>query len=202
MKFERTPETIALNAQLEIVRLDDLDFATPNGSASVRGWGFYIPGRGYIAFNHDNDFVPYSPIGGRDALQSIIDTGGFIDYNGIVFLNPMTHGERVFGQFAEMKHKHPDALLLFRIGDFYETFADDAVEVSKILNITLTRRKNGNGFVFIAGFPHHALDSYLPKIVRAGKRVAICEQLESPREKAKRTGIIVKRGIDAQTESK
>lgn len=95
-------------------------------------------------------------------------------------------------QYAEMKAKHPDAILLFRVGDFYETFSDDAIEASHILGITLTRRANGAAqYVELAGFPHHALDSYLPKLVRAGKRVAICEQLEDP----KLTKKLVKRGI-------
>ena len=95
-------------------------------------------------------------------------------------------------QYFEMKQKHPDAILLFRVGDFYETFSDDAIVASEILGITLTRRANGSAqFVELAGFPHHALDSYLPKLVRAGKRVAICEQLEDP----KLTKKLVKRGI-------
>lgn len=95
-------------------------------------------------------------------------------------------------QYVEMKAKHPDAILLFRVGDFYETFSSDAIEASEILGITLTRRANGSAqFVELAGFPHHALDSYLPKLVRAGKRVAICEQLEDP----KLTKKLVKRGI-------
>lgn len=84
-------------------------------------------------------------------------------------------------QYEEMKRKHPDAVLLFRVGDFYETFSEDAVIASDILGITLSRRANGaNNYVELAGFPHHALDTYLPKLVRAGKRVAICEQIESP----------------------
>ncbi len=95
-------------------------------------------------------------------------------------------------QYIAMKQKHPDAVLLFRVGDFYETFADDAVTASEILGITLTKRANGSAqFVPLAGFPHHALDTYLPKLVRAGKRVAICEQLEDP----KTTKKLVKRGI-------
>ena len=95
-------------------------------------------------------------------------------------------------QYVEMKGKHPDAILLFRVGDFYETFSDDAIAASEILGITLTRRANGAAqYVELAGFPHHALDSYLPKLVRAGKRVAICEQLEDP----KLTKKLVKRGI-------
>lgn len=95
-------------------------------------------------------------------------------------------------QYAEMKAKHPDAVLLFRVGDFYESFSDDAIVASEILGITLTRRANGAAqFVELAGFPHHALDSYLPKLVRAGKRVAICEQLEDPKLAKK----LVKRGI-------
>lgn len=95
-------------------------------------------------------------------------------------------------QYYEMKKKHPDAVLLFRVGDFYETFSDDAITASDILGITLTRRANGSAsYVELAGFPHHALDTYLPKLVRAGKRVAICEQLEDP----KLTKKLVKRGI-------
>lgn len=95
-------------------------------------------------------------------------------------------------QYVEMKKKHPDAVLLFRVGDFYETFSDDAITASEILGITLTRRANGKAaYVELAGFPHHALDTYLPKLVRAGKRVAICEQLEDP----KLTKKLVKRGI-------
>ena len=98
-------------------------------------------------------------------------------------------------QFYTFKNEHPDALLLFRCGDFYETYAEDAVEAAKILGITLTRRSNGknpNGAATeMAGFPHHALDTYLPKLIRAGKRVAICDQLEDP----KLTKTLVKRGI-------
>lgn len=95
-------------------------------------------------------------------------------------------------QYIEMKRKHPDAILLFRVGDFYETFSSDAIATSEILGITLTRRANGSAqYVELAGFPHHALDTYLPKLVRAGKRVAICEQLEDP----KLTKKLVKRGI-------
>lgn len=95
-------------------------------------------------------------------------------------------------QYFEIKSKHPDAILLFRVGDFYETFSDDAIAASEILGITLTRRANGSASsVELAGFPHHALDTYLPKLVRAGKRVAICDQLEDP----KQTKTLVKRGI-------
>ena len=95
-------------------------------------------------------------------------------------------------QYYAVKTKHPDAVLLFRVGDFYETFGEDAIKASEILGITLTRRANGSAsFVELAGFPYHALDTYLPKLVRAGQRVAICEQLEDP----KLTKTIVKRGI-------
>jgi DNA mismatch repair protein MutS len=95
-------------------------------------------------------------------------------------------------QYNSIKAKHPDAILLFRVGDFYETFGEDAIRASEILGITLTRRANGSAsFVELAGFPHHAVDNYLPKLVRAGQRVAICEQLEDP----KLTKKIVKRGI-------
>ena len=94
--------------------------------------------------------------------------------------------------FYEMKSKHPDAVLLYRVGDFYETYDQDAITASEILGITLTRRSNGVGKgIEMAGFPHHALDTYLPKLVRAGKRVAICDQLEDP----KLTKKLVKRGI-------
>ncbi len=95
-------------------------------------------------------------------------------------------------QYNSIKAKHPDALLLFRMGDFYETFGADAIRTAEILGITLTRRSNGAAsMVELAGFPHHALDTYLPKLVRAGQRVAICEQLEDP----KLTKKLVKRGI-------
>ena len=96
-------------------------------------------------------------------------------------------------QFFDLKAKHPDALMLFRCGDFYETYCDDAVEAARILGITLTKRNNGAGAKGdeMAGFPHHALDTYLPKLIRAGKRVAICDQLEDP----KLTKKLVKRGI-------
>ena len=95
-------------------------------------------------------------------------------------------------QYYAVKNKYPDAVLLFRVGDFYETFGEDAIKASGILGITLTRRANGSAsFVELAGFPYHALDTYLPKLVRAGQRVAICEQLEDP----KLTKNIVKRGI-------
>jgi DNA mismatch repair protein MutS len=95
-------------------------------------------------------------------------------------------------QYDNIKTKHPDAILLFRVGDFYETFGEDAIRTSEILGITLTRRANGSKtFIELAGFPYHALDTYLPRLVRAGQRVAICEQLEDP----KLTKKIVKRGI-------
>ena len=94
--------------------------------------------------------------------------------------------EPLLKQYREMKKKHPDAILMFRVGDFYEIFGRDAIEASEILGITLTRRMNGlDNRIELAGFPHHALDTYLPKLVRAGKRVAICEQLED--SKLKRT---------------
>ncbi|MBO5796281.1 MAG: DNA mismatch repair protein MutS [Bacteroides sp.] len=96
-------------------------------------------------------------------------------------------------QFFELKTKHPDAVMLFRCGDFYETYCEDAVAASEILGITLTKRNNGKGgqTIEMAGFPHHALDTYLPKLIRAGRRVAICDQLEDP----KLTKKLVKRGI-------
>jgi DNA mismatch repair protein MutS len=95
-------------------------------------------------------------------------------------------------QYYSIKGKHPDAILLFRIGDFYETFGEDAIQTSEILGITLTRRANGSAsFVELAGFPYHSLDTYLPRLVRAGQRVAICDQLEDP----KKAKTVVKRGI-------
>lgn len=100
-------------------------------------------------------------------------------------------------QFFSMKQQHPDALLLFRCGDFYETYGDDAIEGARILGITLTKRNNGGstGETAMAGFPHHALDTYLPKLIRAGKRVAICDQLEDP--KKKREELKGKKGLSA-----
>jgi DNA mismatch repair protein MutS len=95
-------------------------------------------------------------------------------------------------QYNSIKAKYPDALLLFRVGDFYETFSEDAIKASQILGIVLTKRANGSAtHIELAGFPHHALDTYLPKLVRAGHRVAICDQLEDP----KLTKTIVKRGV-------
>ncbi len=94
-------------------------------------------------------------------------------------------------QYNQIKTKYPDALLLFRVGDFYETFGSDAILTSKILGIVLTARNNGDSKLELAGFPHHSLDTYLPKLVRAGQRVAICDQLEDPKQTKK----IVKRGV-------
>ncbi|MCU0473790.1 MAG: DNA mismatch repair protein MutS [Bacteroidales bacterium] len=106
--------------------------------------------------------------------------------------NPKYAETPLMKQYYSVKAKHPDAILLFRVGDFYETFGEDAIRASEILGITLTRRANGSAtFVELAGFPYHALDTYLPRLVRAGQRVAICEQLEDP----KLTKKIVKRGI-------
>ena len=95
------------------------------------------------------------------------------------------------GQYNAIKAKHPGALLLFRVGDFYETFGEDAIKTSKIVGIVLTARNNGDSKIELAGFPHHSLDTYLPKLVRAGERVAICDQLEDP----KAAKGIVKRGV-------
>ncbi|MCB9328052.1 MAG: DNA mismatch repair protein MutS [Lewinellaceae bacterium] len=97
----------------------------------------------------------------------------------------------LMGQYFKMKSQHPDAILLFRVGDFYETFGEDAVKAAEILGIVLTSRNNGGSDVELAGFPFHSLDVYLPKLVRAGYRVAICEQLEKPSKEKK----IVKRGV-------
>ncbi|HPR29285.1 MAG TPA: hypothetical protein PLI03_08055, partial [Chitinophagales bacterium] len=98
----------------------------------------------------------------------------------------------LMAQYNSIKAKYPDAILLFRVGDFYETFSSDAILTSRILGIVLTKRANGSAsHVELAGFPHHALDTYLPKLVRSGHRVAICDQLEDP----KLTKKIVKRGV-------
>ena len=106
--------------------------------------------------------------------------------NEAIVLTPMMK------QFLDLKAKHPDAVMLFRCGDFYETYSTDAIVAAEILGITLTKRANGKGkTIEMAGFPHHALDTYLPKLIRAGKRVAICDQLEDP----KLTKKLVKRGI-------
>ena len=95
-------------------------------------------------------------------------------------------------QYNQIKAKHPGALLLFRVGDFYETFGEDAIKASKILGIVLTKRGNGSeSETALAGFPHHSIETYLPKLVRAGQRVAICDQLEDP----KMAKGIVKRGV-------
>ena len=94
-------------------------------------------------------------------------------------------------QYNTIKAKYPDAILLFRVGDFYETFGSDAVRTAEVLGIVLTKRNNGSSHTELAGFPHHSLDSYLPKLVRAGLRVAVCDQLEDP----KMVKGIVKRGV-------
>jgi len=94
-------------------------------------------------------------------------------------------------QYFQLKTKYPDALLLFRVGDFYETFSEDAIKTSQILGIVLTKRNNGSSYVELAGFPYHSIDTYLPKLVKAGQRVAICEQLEDPAKTKK----LVKRGV-------
>ena len=113
----------------------------------------------------------------------------------------------IMKQFLDLKSKHPDALLLFRTGDFYETYQQDAEKASKILGITLTKStktKDEQGKpLAMAGFPYHALDSYLPKLIRAGERVAICDQLEAPKQTAKR-GIseLVSPGVASEKEAK
>ena len=94
-------------------------------------------------------------------------------------------------QYNAIRSKHPNTILLFRVGDFYETFGEDAVKASRVLGIVLTSRNNGDSNIELAGFPHHSLDSYLPKLVKAGERVAICDQLEDP----KTAKGIVKRGV-------
>ena len=84
------------------------------------------------------------------------------------------------GQYAQIKSKYPDAILLFRVGDFYETFGEDAITVARTLGIVQTKRNNGSSAIELAGFPYHSLNLYLPKLVRSGFRVAICEQMEKP----------------------
>ena len=94
-------------------------------------------------------------------------------------------------QYYDIKEKHPDALLLFRVGDFYETFGEDAIKTADTLGIVLTSRNNGGSDIELAGFPYHALDLYMPRLIKAGFRVALCEQLEKPSKEKK----IVKRGV-------
>ena len=91
----------------------------------------------------------------------------------------------IMAQYKAMKKDHPDAILLFRVGDFYEALSDDAEVVAEVLKLPLSGRKAGQEAVQLAGFPHHALDTYLPRLIRAGKRVAICEELEDPKKSAK-----------------
>lgn len=93
-----------------------------------------------------------------------------------------TKDSPIMKQWKELKAKHPDALLLFRVGDFYEMYEQDAKRGAEVLGITLTKRNTQAG-PYMAGFPHHALDTYLPKLIRAGERVAICDQLEAPKQK-------------------
>ena len=95
-------------------------------------------------------------------------------------------------QFFSVKAQHPEAVLLYRVGDFYESYSDDAVLISKVLGIVQTKKSNGDkGYIEMAGFPHHAIDAYLPKLVRAGYKVAVCDQLEDPKFAKK----LVKRGV-------
>src|SRR5690554_1456064 len=98
-------------------------------------------------------------------------------------------------QYNEIKQKHPGTILLFRVGDFYETFSDDAILVSKELGITLTKRNNGGDQTPLAGFPFHALDTYLPKLIRKGHRVAVCEQTEDPADAKARKSKVVDREV-------
>src|SRR6187399_2724641 len=107
-------------------------------------------------------------------------------------LTQMQKDTPLMQQYSRIKAKYPDAILLFRVGDFYETFGHDAIKTAGVLGIVLTKRGSGSASeVELAGFPHHALDTYLPKLVKAGYRVAICDQLEDP----KLTKTIVKRGV-------
>jgi DNA mismatch repair protein MutS len=119
----------------------------------------------------------------------MMETAGLFNADDVPMIQSTTP---LMKQYNSIKAKHPNALLLFRVGDFYETFGEDAITTSRILGIVLTKRQNGAASeVELAGFPHHSLDSYLPKLVRAGQRVAICDQLEDP----KFAKAIVKRGV-------
>ena len=136
---------------------------------------------------------PQSPIEARTLTQfPDLDYSKLKDENYLTtisnaFSDQLSDREEKIKQYNDLKQKHPDALLLFRCGDFYETYKEDAVKASNILGITLTKhskRMDEEGKPLkMAGFPYHALDSYLPKLIRAGERVAICDQLESPRQK-------------------
>ena len=106
-------------------------------------------------------------------------------------IEPTTRETPLMTQYYQMKGQYPDAIMLFRVGDFYETFGEDAVTTAGVLGITLTSRNNGGNDVPLAGFPYHSLDTYLPRLVRGGYRVAICEQLEKPSKEKK----IVRRGV-------
>lgn len=136
------------------------------------------------------DFKPE----GIDAVNSKVYDAIFAIDELIREIEGRVEKKPIMEQFKELKMKYPDAMLLFRCGDFYEAYEDDAVEASRILGITLTQKARNLGdsqFYKMAGFPHHALDTYLPKLVRAGKRIAICDQLEDP----KLTKRLAKRGI-------
>ena len=138
-------------------------------------------------------YADYKPEG-IDAVNSKIYDAIFAIDELIREIESRTEKKSIMEQFKELKEKYPDAVLLFRCGDFYETYEDDAVECARILGITLTERVRNlgdNSFYKLAGFPHHALDIYLPKLVRAGKRIAICDQFEDPKVTKK----LVKRGI-------
>ena len=138
-------------------------------------------------------YADYKPKG-IDAVNSKIYDAIFAIDELIREIESRVEKKPIMEQFKELKTKYPDAMLLFRCGDFYEAYEDDAVEASRILGITLTQKARNLGdsqFYKMAGFPHHALDTYLPKLVRAGKRIAICDQLEDP----KLTKRLAKRGI-------
>jgi hypothetical protein len=184
--INRTPETIELNARLQIVRLDELTFNTPNGRANVRGYGFRIAGLGYVRFNADAAGIPYSPNGGKRALQSIIDDGGFTDYNDITFVNALneptddfTIADSLMTHYCRMKITHPDALMILRnettSPETYELIFDDAHVAAGIIDRNVKFVQRDTKFIPVVSFPCHDLDTVLPKIIHAGHRVAICD---------------------------
>src|SRR6185437_9904753 len=134
----------------------------------------------------------YSQTFNRKFNIKIISLSLYTNHLSILSTSNSTIETPLMKQYNAIKAKYPGALLLFRVGDFYETFGEDAIKASRILDITLTKRGNGSASeTALAGFPHHSLDSYLPKLVRAGQRVAICDQLENPKD----VKGIVKRGV-------
>jgi hypothetical protein len=192
----RTPETIELNARLKIVRLHNLTFKTPKGSTTVRGYGFRIAGLGYVRFKAHAAGIPYSPIGGKRALQSIIDDGGFTDYSNISFVHAVNEptGDFTFDNNKMMnccylKTRHPDALITVRNDTAspasYEFFFNDAHIAADILGRKAKLVERDAKLVPVFSFPCKDLDAALQKIIRAGQRIAICD-IEPPKRVIKR----------------